>query len=94
MNAPYVPPLPESDSWITSAGFATFISVKQEVIHRRGHPYGDCLSTWPEFVALDSEYTSQWPKYVQRACENYCIEAEKFYQCDCVTDYYGEIELC
>ena len=56
--------------------------------------YGECLKVWPDFVALDTDFTNQWPRYDQRACENYCIEAEKYRRCGCVTDYYGMVLTC
>ena len=56
--------------------------------------YGECLKVWPNFVALDTDFTNQWPRYDQRACENYCIEAEKYRRCGCVTNYYGIVLTC
>ena len=89
VNSPDTPPMPESDSFVVSAGTATMVSVREERISRKGGKYGDCLKSWPEFIAFDTDFTSLWPVYNQRTCEHYCIEAEKFSRCKCVTDYYS-----
>ncbi|XP_075250891.1 epithelial sodium channel subunit alpha-like [Convolutriloba macropyga] len=96
INAPYVPPLPESDSWMVNSGTATMISVKQDLVTRKGGNYGKCLDEWPEFVALDTDFTKRWPRYDQRACERYCMEVELYTRCGCIVDYYdnSSVPLC
>merc|ERR1712062_344015 len=94
IGAPYVPPLPTKNSITATAGAATVIAIRQEAILRKGGIYGNCIDEWPTFVALDTNYTNQWPRYDQSACEHYCIQAETFSQCGCVTDYYDGAPLC
>ena len=89
INPAIDPALPESDSTLISAGTSTSLSIRQEVIKRKGSPYGDCFTDWPkDKLKFADEFLSLWPVYNQKACEQYCIQRYMFETCSCAQSYF------
>ena len=89
INPAVDPVMPESDSTLLSAGTSTSLSIRQEVIRRRGQPYGDCFTDWPtNDLEFAEEFLWYWPVYNQKACEQYCIQRYMFQVCGCVQTYF------
>ena len=87
VHDPRVLPDLQSESFPISAGEATFLAVKMEVVKRMGSPYGTCTENWPDSLNLNVEFKYKWPKYTQESCIKKCISNEVWKKCKCDDTY-------
>ena len=87
VHDPRVLPDLQSESFPISAGEATFLAVKMEVVNRMGSPYGDCAKQWPDSLELDETFKKKWPKYTQESCIKKCLSIAIMKKCQCLDTY-------
>ena len=87
VHNPRVKPDLQSETFSVSAGEATFIAVKMEVVDRKGGKYDNCTTNWPESLKLNKETMKKWPTYTQDACLKFCLINELAARCVCTDTY-------
>ena len=87
VHDPRVKPDLQAESFSVSAGEATFIAVKMEVVDRKGGNYDNCSNVWPETLKLNQETMKKWPTYTQDACLRFCLINELSARCGCTDSY-------
>ena len=87
VHNPRVKPDLQSETFSVSAGEATFIAVKMEVVERKGGKYDNCTTNWPESLKLNEETVKKWPTYTQDACMKFCLVNELAARCGCTDSY-------
>ena len=75
----------ETQSISISAGEATFLSLKLQIINRLGNKYSACNTNWPEYLQLTEEYSSL--NYTTEKCLQLCILNQMVERCGCIDTY-------
>ena len=76
-----------SQSFAVGAGLDTFISMRMHQVEREGGRYGNCTSSWPRWLELNSDFKQKWPKYDRETCLFFCVENAMASRCQCIDSY-------
>ena len=72
---------------ILPSGGIKFFLHRFTQIEREGGKYGNCTEGWPDFLQLNTEFTTKWPKYDRETCLFYCLQNAMAESCGCTDSY-------
>ncbi|XP_077866593.1 uncharacterized protein LOC100372922 [Saccoglossus kowalevskii] len=85
----FVPAFPEDEGVTIRPGSISSIGIRENVIHRKPHPYGNCTQN----AEFDSMYGNDF-KYTKLACESTCLQHQILKHCHCVDTHLIQAPRC